>query len=54
MLVLLVIFMITAPLMLNAIKLDLPKTQEVNQVNLTSRQVILSYTKQGEFFSRKR
>lgn len=50
MLVLLVIFMITAPLMLNAIKLDLPKTKEVNPINLTSRQVILSFTKQNEFF----
>ena len=50
MLVLLVIFMITAPLMLNAIKLDLPKTKEVNPINLSSRQVILSYTNQSEYF----
>lgn len=50
MLVLLVIFMITAPLMLNGIKLDLPKTKESNPVNLSSKQVILSYTRAGEFF----
>jgi biopolymer transport protein TolR len=50
MLVLLVIFMITAPLMLNGIKLELPKTKEVNRVNLTTTQVILSYTRAGEFY----
>ncbi|MDD0853892.1 biopolymer transporter ExbD [Halobacteriovorax sp. GB3] len=50
MLVLLVIFMITAPLMLNGIKLDLPKTKDVNKLNLTAKQVILSYAKTGEFF----
>lgn len=50
MLVLLVIFMITAPLMLNGIKLDLPKTKEVNPINLTTTQVVLSVTRSGEFF----
>lgn len=50
MLVLLVIFMITAPLMLNGIKLDLPKTKESNPINLNTKQVILSYTRAGEFF----
>ena len=50
MLVLLIIFMVTAPLMLNGIKLTLPKTREVNKVNLTSNQVILSYTKGKKFF----
>lgn len=50
MLVLLVIFMITAPLMLNGIKLDLPKTKESNPINLSTKQVILSYTRAGEFF----
>ncbi|MCO4792164.1 MAG: biopolymer transporter ExbD [Bacteriovoracaceae bacterium] len=50
MLVLLVIFMITAPLMLNGIKLDLPKTKEVNSINLNTSQVILSYTRTGEYF----
>ncbi len=50
MLVLLVIFMITAPLMLNGIKLELPKTREVNPLNLTTSQVILSQTLTGELY----
>lgn len=50
MLVLLVIFMITAPLMLNGIKLQLPKTKETNPLNLTTSQVVLSFTRAGEFF----
>lgn len=50
MLVLLVIFMITAPLMLNGIKLDLPKTKEVNPINLTTTQTVLSYTLSEELF----
>ena len=50
MLVLLVIFMITAPLLLNGIKLNLPKTKEVNHINLTTSQVILSFTRTGEYY----
>ncbi len=50
MLVLLVIFMITTPLILNGINLDLPKTKEVNKVNLNTTQIILSYTSSGELF----
>ena len=50
MLVLLVIFMITAPLMLNGIRLDLPKTKEVNPINLTTTQVVLSLTVSGELY----
>lgn len=50
MLVLLVIFMITAPLMLNGIKLDLPKTKEVNPINLNTTQVVLSYTTSGDYY----
>ena len=50
MLVLLVIFMITAPLMLNGIKLDLPKTQEVNPLHLRSEQIVLSLALSGELF----
>lgn len=50
MLVLLVIFMITAPLMLNGIKLTLPKTKEVNRVNLNTTQTILSVTRTEEFY----
>ena len=54
MLVLLVIFMIAAPLMLNAIKLEVPKTKEVNAVNLTSKQVVLSLNLKGDLFIGKR
>lgn len=54
MLVLLVIFMITAPLMLNAIKLELPKTKEVNRINPDTRQVILSITREGNYFVGKK
>ena len=50
MLVLLVIFMITAPLVMNGIKLDLPKTKEVNPINLNKQQVILSFTKEREYY----
>jgi len=50
MLVLLVIFMVTAPLMLNGIKLDLPKTKEVNPVNLNATQVILSLSKSEDYY----
>jgi biopolymer transport protein TolR len=47
MLVLLVIFMISAPLMFSGIKLDLPKTKKVNSLKLTKKQVILSATSEG-------
>lgn len=50
MLVLLIIFMVTAPLMLNGIKLDLPKTKEVNPINLNATQVILSFSKSEEYY----
>tara|TARA_R110000868_G_scaffold42895_1_gene144655 strand:- start:6725 stop:7138 length:414 start_codon:yes stop_codon:yes gene_type:complete len=50
MLVLLVIFMITAPLMLNGISLDLPKTKEANPINLNTSQVILSISKSEELY----
>lgn len=48
MLVLLVIFMISAPLMFSGIKLDLPKTKKVDDLRLTQKQVILSISKTGE------
>ena len=48
MLVLLVIFMISAPLMFSGIKLDLPKTKKVNNLRLTQKQVILSVTVAGD------
>lgn len=50
MLVLLVIFMITAPFMFNGIELELPKTQKVNQIRLTEDQVIVSMTRADELF----
>lgn len=50
MLVLLVIFMVTAPMMLSGIKLDLPKTKEVNPINLNATQVILSLSKSEEYY----
>jgi len=49
-LVLLVIFMITAPLMFNGINLTLPKTKKVHRLNLTQSQVILSMTRKGDYF----
>ncbi len=49
-LVLLIIFMLTAPLLFNGIQLNLPKTKEVNKVNLTAKQVILSMTRTGDLF----
>ncbi|MBD65654.1 MAG: protein TolR [Halobacteriovoraceae bacterium] len=48
MLVLLVIFMVSAPLMFSGIKLDLPKTKKVDNLKLTKKQVILSVTETGE------
>ena len=50
MLVLLVIFMISAPLMLNGISLDLPRTAETNPINLNTTQVVLSVSKTEELF----
>jgi biopolymer transport protein TolR len=42
MLVLLIIFMMSAPLLYNGIKLDLPKTKKVSSLNLSASQVIMS------------
>lgn len=50
MLVLLVIFMISAPLLFNGIKLELPKTKKVNGLQLNSDQVILSISRSGELY----
>lgn len=54
MLVLLVIFMIAAPLMFNGIELKLPRTQESNPINIKKEQVILSLTKTKELFIGKK
>ena len=50
MLVILIIFMIAAPLMFNGIQLDLPKTREVNPITMNSQQVILSFSKTKEYY----
>lgn len=50
MLVLLVIFMVTAPMMFSGIDLKLPKTQKVNNVGLRPELVILSITDGEKFF----
>lgn len=50
MLVLLVIFMISAPLMFNGVDVKLPKTKKIQGVNLKSSQIILSIGKTGEFY----
>lgn len=50
MLVLLVIFMVTAPMLFSGIDLKLPKTQKVNNVGLKPELVILSVTGNEKFF----
>lgn len=50
MLVLLVIFMVTAPMLFSGIDLKLPKTQKVNNVGLRPELVILSITETEQFF----
>lgn len=50
MLVLLVIFMVTAPMMFSGIDLKLPKTQKVNNVGLRPELIILSITDAEKFF----
>lgn len=50
MLVLLVIFMVTAPMLFSGIDLKLPKTQKVNNVGLKPELVILSVTGTEQFF----
>lgn len=50
MLVLLIIFMISAPMLYSGIKLQLPKTAKVNNVNLSDDQVVVSISETAEFF----
>ena len=50
MLVLLVIFMITAPMMFNGISLTLPKTKKVHNLKLNSKQIILSIASTGDLY----
>lgn len=50
MLVLLVIFMVTAPMMFSGIQLKLPKTGKVTSLNMRPELVILSVTVGEEYF----
>lgn len=50
MLVLLVIFMVTAPMLFSGINLKLPKTQKVNNVGLRPELVILSVTASEQLY----
>ncbi len=50
MLVLLVIFMVTAPMLFSGIDLKLPKTQKVTNVGLRPELVILSITSKDQYF----
>lgn len=50
MLVLLVIFMVTTPMLISGIDLKLPKTQKVNNLGLTPELVILSITPGEQYY----
>lgn len=50
MLVLLVIFMVTTPMMISGIDLKLPKTQKVNNIGLKPELVILSITPGEQYY----
>lgn len=50
MLVLLVIFMVTAPMLFSGIDLKLPKTKKVNSVGLSPELIILSITENEQFY----
>jgi biopolymer transport protein TolR len=50
MLVLLVIFMVTAPMLFSGINLKLPKTKKVNNLGLRQDLVILSITESEQYF----
>jgi len=50
MLVLLVIFMVTTPMLISGIDLKLPKTQKVNKLGLSPELVILSITPVEQYY----
>jgi biopolymer transport protein TolR len=50
MLVLLVIFMVTTPMLISGIDLKLPKTQKVNKLGLSPELVILSITPGEQYY----
>lgn len=53
-LVLLLVFMVSAPLMFNNIDLSLPKTKKVNKLKLSKENIVLSVNKKGEFYLGKK
>ena len=50
MLVLLIVFMMTAPLMVSGVNLNLPKTKKVSSLSSSGEQFILSITKNGDLY----
>lgn len=50
MLVLLVIFMVTTPMLISGIDLKLPKTQKINNLGLTPELIILSVTPGEQYY----
>ena len=50
MLVLLVIFMVTAPMMFNGVNLNLPKTNKNKNVSISKDLIILSINEKREFY----
>lgn len=54
MLVLLVIFMVTTPMLISGIDLKLPKTQKINNLGLSPELVILSVTPGEQYYLGKK
>jgi len=50
MLVLLIIFMVTAPILQTGIQVNLPKTREARAREITSRALILSVDREGQIY----
>ena len=50
MLVLLVIFMVTAPMLTTGVQLKLPKTKKVTSLNLNKKMVVLSIALNGSYY----
>lgn len=53
-LVLLVIFMVTAPLLMNGVAISLPQTKKVQKLSLEKESLIVSLNKEGELFLGKK
>ena len=52
MLVLLIIFMVTAPLSISGVSVDLPKTAK-HQMKVSNKRIVLSLNESGEYFIEK-